>query len=104
MNQEVKILFELAYKPVVLKRKRLMGQDFLAVAFHLMDELKKQNNNPAFIQEAATTMVYAFNDMLNPKMSQYDMQDMIDSLVHGGMFIRAAAEASYEELKRLGYV
>lgn len=104
MNSEVKLLFEMAYLPVVQKRQRLMGQDFLAVAYHLMGELKKQNSDPDFIEDAAKTMVESFNGMLNPKMSRDDMDSMINSLAHGGMFIGAAAESAYAELQRLGYV
>lgn len=104
IDSEVKILFELAYIPVAQKRNRLMGQDFLAIAFHLMEELKKRNNNPKFIHIAANTMVQTFNDMLDPKMSEYDLQNMIDTLVRGGLIIRGVAESAYKELQDLGYV
>ena len=104
MNNEVELLFEMAYLPVAQKRQRLMGQDFLAVAYHLMEELKKQNSNPVFLEDAAKTMVESFNNMLNPKMSRDDMDGMIDYLAHGGIMIDAIAKKAYRELQMLGYV
>lgn len=47
MEEEVKMLFQLAYHPVMYTNQRLNGGDFLSVAIPLMDVLREQIDDEA---------------------------------------------------------
>ena len=81
MNDEVEILFEMAYMPIALERKRYNGGDFLEVAVKLLDELRKRTNSSEEIKRAASTMVNCFNNLLNPKLSYQECNGMVNLLV-----------------------
>jgi hypothetical protein len=81
MNDEVKLLFEMAYLPVAHSRNRYNGNDFLEVAVKLLDEIRKQTNSMEKIKQAAATMVHCFNDLLDPKLSYQECNDMTNLLV-----------------------
>lgn len=89
MDEEVKMLFELAYMPVVHKNQRLNGEDFMRTAAPLMNELSKQLKNEsettrnAYLKKAAHTMVHTFNNMLDPKMPNSQCDDLTKMLSGG---------------------
>lgn len=45
MEEEVKMLFQLAYHPVMYANQRLNGGDFLSVSIPLMDALREQTDD-----------------------------------------------------------
>lgn len=51
MEEEVKILFQLAYHPVMYANQRLNGGDFLSVAIPLMDALREQIDDEAKLKK-----------------------------------------------------
>jgi hypothetical protein len=104
MNTEIESLFLAQYVPIVQKKQRLMGEDCLAIAFHIMDDLRAKGKSQEYLRDAASTMIYTFNGMLNPKMEESDMDDMIDGLVRGGMLMRGVASTTYDQLKQEGYI
>jgi len=81
MNDEVKLLFEMAYLPVAHSKNRYNGNDFLEVAVKLLDEIRKRTNSMEEIKQAATTMVHCFNELLDPKLSYQECSGMINLLV-----------------------
>lgn len=89
MEEEVKMIFELAYLPIVAKNQRLNGEDFMRTAVPIMNELSKQlkdeseNSKNSKLRNAAYTMVHTFNNMLNPKMPNDQCEDMINMLSGG---------------------
>ena len=88
-EQEVEMAFELAYTPVTLVKRRLNGQDFLEVAVPLLDQIRDQfGDNSQEVEIAARTMVYAFNDKLNPKLAKDDLDSMIRLLVNNGPLVQ----------------
>lgn len=101
MDPEVKMAFELAYLPIVHKRQRLNGGDFLGVAIKLMDEFRKQVSDEKILKTAAETMVLTFNSMLDPQMPIDQITSFIDSVYKPGPLTRQVAEACYAENMRL---
>lgn len=97
---EIKIAFELAYIPIAQMRQRLNGQDFLGVAVPLLDSVREQiGDDEDIIRKAAQTMVSSFNEMLNPKLSLQNQEEMVDLLVNNGSLTRAVANQNIEENK-----
>lgn len=47
MEENVKMLFQLAYHPVMYANQRLNGGDFLSVAIPLMDALREKTDDEA---------------------------------------------------------
>jgi len=90
MNDAVKLLFEMAYLPVAQTKNRYNGGDFLKVAVELLDDIRKNTNSTNEIKDAATTMVYCFNDLLNPKLTAQECDGMINLLVENNPMIRCA--------------
>lgn len=81
MDEEIKILFRTIYLPIANSRNRYNGNDFLEVAVKLLDEIRKQTNSSEKIRLAAVTMVHCFNDLLDPKISLRDCDELVDILV-----------------------
>jgi len=100
-TDELKMLFQMAYVPVSQVMQRLNGKDFIGVAVPLMDSIRKETSDPRRIKEAAQVFVYSFNDMLNPKLSYSDMNDMVSLLINNGPFVRKAAEEALEEFNQV---
>jgi hypothetical protein len=82
MNDEVKLLFQATYLPIAHARNRYIGSDFLEVAVKLLDEIRKKTNSSEVIKASARTMVYCFNDLLDPKMPDTDCNGMVNLLVN----------------------
>ena len=61
MEEEVKMLFQLAYHPVMYANQRLNGGDFLSVSIPLMDALREQTDDEDKLKKAAHIMVAEFN-------------------------------------------
>ena len=89
MDEEVKIIFELAFLPIVAQNQRLNGEDFMRTAVPIMNELSKQlkdeseNSKNTKLRKAAFTMVHTFNNMLNPKMPNNQCESIINMLSNG---------------------
>lgn len=94
MENEIKMLFELAYLPVVHQNQRLNGGDFLKVAFDIMDALRKQQISDLKINDSARTLVHCFNNLLNPKMSLKECDDMTHILINNNPLIRGILSKS----------
>lgn len=94
VDEEIKMLFELAYYPVMQKNQRLNGKDFIETAVLIMDECRRQNLSKEQLESAAYTMVQTFNEMLNPKMTEKDIEGMTNLLVNNNPIIRAQIEAN----------
>lgn len=97
MEEEVKMLFQLAYYPVMQANQRLNGGDFLSVAIPLIDALKNQMNDEAKLKKAARIMVLEFNSMLNPKMDVHQIDDFINTIYNPGAMTRAMAKQIADE-------
>ncbi len=97
MEEEIKMLFQLAYLSVATANQRLNGGDFLSVAVPLMDELRKQNNNETFLRKAARIMVEEFNNLLNPKLPAHELENMIETIYNPGPMTRALAKQIADE-------
>ena len=100
MDEEVKMIFELAYLPVMHANQRLNGGDFLSVAIPIMDALRKEISNEAILRKAAKTMVLAFNEMLNPKMSEQRINEGIQLVYNPDPKTRAIAKMIADEFAR----
>lgn len=101
MDQEIKVAFEMAYLPVAQLRQRLNGQDFIGVAVPIMDCVRNQTSGGKKIREAAKTMVYSFNDLLNPKLPHDQLENMVNILVKNGPMVRLIAQQNQAEYKQL---
>lgn len=97
MEQEIKMLFEMAYYPVMYANKRLNGGDFISVAIPVMDALRQQNNDEATLRKAAKIMVLEFNNLLNPKMDVHQIDDTIEMIYNPGPMTRAMAKKIADE-------
>jgi hypothetical protein len=92
MDEEIKMLFQMAYLPVAYANQRYNGGDFLSVAIPLVDECRRQKpNDEALIKRACRTMVLTFNDMLNPKMPLDQINEFVEMIYKPGPITRAAA-------------
>lgn len=100
MENEVKMLFELAYMPVAYANKRFNGGDFISVAIPLMDGLRKQISDDAQLRKAAQVLVLEFNNLLNPKMDLHQIEDLIQSIYNPGPMTRAIAAQIADEFIR----
>ena len=100
MEEEVKMLFQMAYFPVMNANQRLNGGDFISVAIPLMDALRHQINDEAKLKKAARIMVLEFNDMLNPKMDVHQIDDVINTIYKPGAITRAMAKQIADEFAR----
>lgn len=88
----------MAYLPIAFFRQRLNGQDFIGVSVCILDYLREQPNvNEDDIEIAAHTMVHSFNDMLNPKMSENELDDLVQMLVNNGPLTRMMAKQNQAE-------
>lgn len=97
MEEEVKMLFDLAYKPVMYANQRLNGGDFISVAIPIVDALRKQISDDSKLKKAAEIMVSEFNEMLNPKMSVQQIDDVIQLIYNPGPVTRAIAKHIADE-------
>ena len=88
MNDEVKLLFEMAYLPVAHSRNRYNGNDFIVVAVDIMDGIRKQNVSQDVIRQSAITLIKCFNEQLNPKMPKEDCIEMAKLLVNNSTLLR----------------
>lgn len=100
MEEEVKMLFELAYYPVMYANQRLNGGDFLSVAIPLMDTLREQIDDETMLKKAARIMVLEFNSMLNPQMDVHQINDLINTIYKPGAMTRAIAKHIADEFVR----
>lgn len=100
MEEEVKMLFQLAYDPVMYANQRLNGGDFLSVAIPLMDALREQIDDEAKLKKAARIMVLEFNSMLNPQMDVHQINDLINTIYKPGAMTRALAKQIADEFTR----
>lgn len=100
-SDELKMLFELSYMPVAQVMQRLNGKDFIGVAVPLLDSIRKQTSDPNRIKDAAQMFVYCFNEMLDPKLSYTEMNDMVKLLVNNGPLVRQAAEEALAEFNQV---
>lgn len=100
MEEEVKMLFQLAYYPVMYANQRLNGGDFLSVAIPLMDALREQIDDEAKLKKAARIMVLEFNSMLNPQMDVHQINDLINTIYKPGVMTRALAKQIADEFTR----
>ncbi|WP_304317520.1 hypothetical protein [Phocaeicola plebeius] len=100
MEEEVKMLFQLAYYPVMYANQRLNGGDFLSVAIPLMDALREQIDDEAKLKKAARIMVLEFNSMLNPQMDVHQINDLINTIYKPGAMTRALAKQIADEFTR----
>lgn len=100
MEEEVKMLFQLAYYPVMYANQRLNGGDFLSVAIPLMDTLREQIDDEAKLKKAARIMVLEFNSMLNPQMDVHQINDLINTIYKPGAMTRALAKQIADEFTR----
>lgn len=100
MDEEVKLLFQMAYLPVAHANQRLNGGDFLSVAIPLMDELRKQNPNEVLLKRAARTIVLEFDNMLNPQMSVNQIDEFIQMVYSPGQLTRMMAEKIAKDFAR----
>lgn len=99
-SEELKMLFQMSYVPVAKVMQRLNGKDFIGVAVPLLDSIRKQTSDPNRIKDAAQMFVYCFNEMLDPKLSFSDMNDMVSLLVNNGPLVRKTAEEALEEFNQ----
>lgn len=97
MEEEIKMLFQLAYYPVMYANNRLNGGDFLSVAIPLMDALREQTTDDDKLKKAARIMVLEFNNLLNPKMSVKQIDDTIKMVYEPGPMTRALSKQIAEE-------
>lgn len=100
MEEEVKMLFQLAYHPVMYANQRLNGGDFLSVAIPLMDALREQTDDEDKLKKAAHIMVLEFNSLLNPKMDVHQIDDLINTIYKSGVMTRAIAKQIADEFAR----
>lgn len=104
MDKEIKMLFELAYYPVMYANQRLNGGDFLSVAIPLMDALRQQINDENKLKRAARQLVLEFNNLLTPKMSVSQIDDTINMIYNPSDLTRAMAKyIADENVKKLGH-
>lgn len=97
MEEEVKMLFNMAYIPVMYANNRLNGGDFISVAIPLMDGLRKEITDEILLKKAAKILVLEFNNLLNPKMSVQQMEDTIQMIYNPGPVTRAMAKQIADE-------
>lgn len=103
MEEEVKMLFHMAYTPVMYANNRLNGGDFISVAIPLMDELKKEISSEASQKKAAKIMVLEFNNLLNPQMDVHQIDDLIKLIYNPGALTRKiAAQIANEFMQNHG--
>ncbi|MFV0330186.1 MAG: hypothetical protein ACK5KL_10280 [Dysgonomonas sp.] len=81
MDKEVKILFETMYLPIALGKGFYNGNDFIKSAFQIMDKVREKTTDEEKIKRAAFTLVKCFNDLLNPKMTIAECNDIMAMLV-----------------------
>ena len=94
INSEIKTLFELTYFPIAQQRQRLNGKDFIETAVLIMDKCRTQTQSVEKLRSAAYTMVYTFNEMLDPKLSQMDIESLTDLLVDNNPITRTQIETN----------
>lgn len=92
MEQDVKLLFELAYHPVMYANNRLNGGDFISVAIPIIDALRKQGYNETDLKKAARIMVMEFNNLLDPKMSGHQIEETVKMVYEPGPITRVLAK------------
>lgn len=97
MEEEVKILFQLAYHPVMYANQRLNGGDFLSVAIPLMDAIREQIHDEDQLKKAARIIVLEFNGMLNPQMDVHQIEDVINMIYKPSDLMRAMAKQIADE-------
>lgn len=97
MEENVKMLFQLAYHPVMYANQRLNGGDFLSVAIPLMDALREKTDDEAILKNAARIMVLEFNSMLSPKMDVHQIDDFINAIYKPSAMTRAIAKQIADE-------
>lgn len=90
MDKEVKVLFDAIYLPVASKKGFYNGTDFLKSAFQIMDEVRKETMDDEKIKLAAFTLVKCFNDLLNPKMTNSECNDIMHILIKNSPISRGA--------------
>jgi hypothetical protein len=100
MEEEVKMIFELAYYPVMYANNRLNGGDFVSVAIPIMDALRQQLNDETKLKKAARILVLEFNNLLNPQMDVHQIDEMINTIYKPGTITRALAAQIAEEFVR----
>ena len=100
MEEEVKSLFKLAYYPIMYANQRLNGGDFLSVAIPLMDAMKERTSDEIVLKKAARIIVLEFNDLLSPKMSVQEIDNLIQLVYKPGTMTRAVAKQISDEFIR----
>ena len=88
IDNEIKMLFEICYLPISQQKQRLNGGDFLKVAFEIMDQCRKETTSVEKLRSASYTLVNCFNNLLNPKISEEECENMINMLVSNNPMIR----------------
>lgn len=100
MEEEIKMLFNMAYTPVMYANNRLNGGDFISVAIPLMDELRKQISDEVLLKKAAQILVLEFNDLLSPQMDVHQIEDLIQTIYNPGPMTRAFAKQIADDFVR----
>lgn len=100
MNQEIKTLFMMAYYPIMYANNRLNGGDFLSVAIPIMDDIKQRLSDEKDIKNAARIIVLEFNNLLNPKMSVQQIDELVQTILNPGPITRATAKQIADEFVR----
>lgn len=100
MEEEIKMLFNMAYTPVMYANNRLNGGDFIGVAIPLMDELRKQISDEVLLKKAAPILVLEFNNLLSPQMDVHQIEDLIQTIYNPGLMTRAFAKQIADDFVR----
>lgn len=100
MEEEIKMLFNMAYIPVMYANNRLNGGDFISVAIPLMDELREQISDETLIKKSAKILVLEFNNLLNPQMDVHQIEELIQTIYNPGPMTRAFAKQIADDFVR----
>mgnify|MGYP003294207162 FL=1 len=100
MEEEIKMLFNMAYIPVMYANNRLNGGDFISVAIPLMDGLREQISDETLIKKSAKILVLEFNNLLNPQMDVHQIEELIQTIYNPGPMTRAFAKQIADDFVR----
>lgn len=96
-EEEIKLLFDLAYTPIMLTNKRVNGGDFLSIAVPIMDALRSKGCDEIFLKKSARILVTEFNNLLSPQLDIEAINDLVETIYMPNDFTRHIAKSIADE-------